>query len=570
MAGLRYSLQVTAINIAGESLAAIGYITVGNIPSPPYGLSLVSVVPSNNLVISWKGPTTSGGLPLLNYVINKNGADLTTTILASATQYTDDITSGGTIGSSFTYKIKAINAAGSSSYSDQLNVQIGILPNPPQNLALISHPSNSSVTLGWSQETAVTSNYPTLGYRIYIQGTTNLLFDCTKSSIVLQTTLQNLITGNTYNLVARSVNTLGESSDSNQLSAVVGLPPGKMLPPTLNASSSTSITIGWVSPTSNGGLPVTGYNVYMDIGQTGTFTLLKQSDPTVMTYIRTSLTTGVKVDWKISAFNTVGEGLLSDISTFIAATVPSTPSAPTILSAYSPNGTSINLEIQWQPPPNGGTSITGYQLYSCRSDAPNFTLIFDGTNRPDITSYVSQGLTIGNSYKFQVQAINSVGISAVSSTLVALAATKPTQPINVYVLSSTSGSVTISWQPPTFSGGLLISSYTIYYSLDALPYNWLTVTGISSALSQYTISTLAIDNAYAFKVTAVNSLGEGPFSATISQYASNVPSGLSTLSITASSRTMNSIGLSWTAPTSTIPVKITFYILDNWIHCIYG
>ncbi len=556
VAGHRYNVQVTAINIAGEGTAATGYTVVGEKPTAPYGLKVVSIVPSATLVISWKVPLSSGGLAITGYTLNKAGTDLSAVIAASATSYTDDITTGGSIGTTITYKIKATNAAGSSDYSDSLSVQIGSLPNVPLSLALASRPSNSSLTLSWAQETTIASNFPTMGYRIYNYDTSALLFDCTQSSIALQATITGLTTGSTYNFVARTVNSLGESANSATLSVVVGLSPAKMSQPTLSASTTSSITIKWVEPSSNGGLSITGYNVYVDSGQTGIFTSYSITDASIRTYTVSSLTTGTKVDFKVSAVDSVSEGTTSDTVTFVAAVVPTAPDAPTLANRYLEDSTYVSLEVQWVAPPTGGSSLTGYKLYASRSDESAYSLAFDGTSRPDITSYVSKGRLIGYTYNYKVSAVNAVGESSNSSALQVVAATKPSQPLNLTVSATASGSITVTWQTPASTGGLLISSYTLYYSSNTSPYTWSSVAGISSATLTNQVASLTADAAYAFKVSASNSVGEGTASAVVTQYASAVPSALTSLSIISGSRTLTSIGLSWSAPTSTIPVLI--------------
>lgn len=562
-AGLRYNVEIKAINIAGESLSAVGYVLAGNKPSPPYGLKAVSINPNVDITISWKVPLSSGGLPITKYTISKNGADLPAVIAPTDTQYKDTITTGGAIGAKISYKIKATNSAGDSDYSDIFIAQIGALPNAPQGLAIQDRPDNTSVILKWTPETSIPSNFATLGYRVYNKDTSTLLFDGTTSAIVLQAKITGLITGSTYNLIVRAVNSLGESPDSNILIVVVGLPPSKMQPPTLEASSTSSVTIRWVEPSSNGGLILSSYKVYVDVGQTGTFNPTTVTDTSLRTFLKDTLTQGVKVDFKISAINPVSEGPISDVSTFIAAVVPNAPAVPTLSNSYLEDSSYASLEIKWVEPPTGGSAIIGYRLYMSRSDESNYVKIFDGMNRPDITSYVSKGRIIGYTYNYKITAINAVGESLYSPILSVIAATKPSQPQNLQATSSKSSAVTLAWESPKSSGGLLITSYTIYYSIDSpSSYSWTSVTGIPSSTLSKEITGLTADTSYAFKVTAINDVGESISSAVITQYASNVPSALSALSIISGSRTLTSIGLSWTVPTTTVSV---FFFTNNLI-----
>lgn len=79
---------------------------------------MTAVVPSTSLTLQWNPPTDNGCLPILSYVIAKNGVDLATVITANQHQLVDNISVGGAIGTSITYKIKAINEAGASLYTE--------------------------------------------------------------------------------------------------------------------------------------------------------------------------------------------------------------------------------------------------------------------------------------------------------------------------------------------------------------------------------------------------------------------------------------------------------------------
>jgi hypothetical protein len=76
------------------------------------------------------------------------------------------------------------------------------------------------------------------------------------------------------------------------------------------------------------------------------------------------------------------------------------------------------------------------------------------------TSYTtSVALTQGRTYTFKVQARNSVGLSAFSTSLAILTATVPGKPTSVS--TSISGSnVLVSWATPD-DGSAAITSYTI-------------------------------------------------------------------------------------------------------------
>ena len=129
ISGKEYEVGVSAQNLAGESNIVSAFIIVGETPSPPLDLKIEEVVPSSNIKISWKQGYFSGGIPLRSYVLNVNGIDQATVIDPSDTQIDFSISTG--LGSSYTFKLKAVNDVDESDYSEPLIVPVGILPNAP-------------------------------------------------------------------------------------------------------------------------------------------------------------------------------------------------------------------------------------------------------------------------------------------------------------------------------------------------------------------------------------------------------------------------------------------------------
>lgn len=115
--GYLYMVRVTAINVVGEGPYVSASVHLGLPPLNPKSPAMISVVPEDELTISWQRPDSDGCLPLTKYVINKDGVDLADIVSPSATAFTDDITTGGAIGTEITYKVKAVNVNGESAYS---------------------------------------------------------------------------------------------------------------------------------------------------------------------------------------------------------------------------------------------------------------------------------------------------------------------------------------------------------------------------------------------------------------------------------------------------------------------
>lgn len=137
--GLNYFVKVSALNTAGEGPTIEQSLWHGAVPSEPLNPVLVAVTPNTEATIGWTRPLTDGCLTIKSYTVNKDGLDHQSLIDPSLTTFTDDIRVDGAIGTLITYKVKAINEAGQSMYSQELKVTVGQVPNAPSNLRVRSY-----------------------------------------------------------------------------------------------------------------------------------------------------------------------------------------------------------------------------------------------------------------------------------------------------------------------------------------------------------------------------------------------------------------------------------------------
>lgn len=151
------------------------------------------------------------------------------------------------------------------------------------------------------------------------------------------------------------------ASDSLEYSA--GIAPSKIEVLAWEASSTTSVTVKWELPEFNGGLPLTHFSVYFDIGQTGTFEEYNEYNTFMRTFTLAGQTTGELVDFRLSASNVNLEGELSNVLTVYIATQPDKPAKPVEESILLLDSEKLAVQIGWAEPANGGAPITGYELW---------------------------------------------------------------------------------------------------------------------------------------------------------------------------------------------------------------
>lgn len=97
------------------------------------------------------------------------------------------------------------------------------------------------------------------------------MYDTGRRALTNQVTISNLITGNQYKLAVTAVNAIGESLPSSWIAIYAGMAPSQITSLQRLSSDTTSVTIKWMSPQSKGGLPLTKFTVYYDVGLTGNY-----------------------------------------------------------------------------------------------------------------------------------------------------------------------------------------------------------------------------------------------------------------------------------------------------------
>lgn len=200
------------------------------------------------------------------------------------------------------------------------------------------------------------------------------------------------------------------------------------------------------------------------------------------------------------------------------AVAGSAPGAPTI-------GTSAvgaaSATVRWTAPAaTGGSPLTGYQVRVL--DGAGQPVAAAQPAAPTETSIVVTGLTVGTPYRFQVAAVNAVGVgaaSALSNPVTPVAAAVPSRPVVGTAASGAAGgeiTATARWTPPTSAGSSPILGYQITALLLSSSAANATVLGVvvgpvTGAGTRSKSMTLT-GGTYRFVVTAINSTGFSPVS----------------------------------------------------------
>jgi hypothetical protein len=180
-----------------------------------------------------------------------------------------------------------------------------------------------------------------------------------------------------------------------------------------------SAVVRWTAPTSNGGMPITGYTVRVTnaVSNAQIGGLRSTTSGTARSLTVTSLVNGTAVRFEVRARNgsVAVNGAYSPKSA--AVTPAKAPGAAVIGRASSGvAGGTVNAVARWSAPAsNGGSAVNGYQVRAQRISSTGTVL---STRFTGVLSSARRSVTMtlpAGKYRFAVRAHNAVGWGAYSA-----------------------------------------------------------------------------------------------------------------------------------------------------------
>jgi len=229
---------------------------------------------------------------------------------------------------------------------------------------LAATPGGAQVSLSWCQpaDGPNSPNSPYYGYNIY-EGTTQggestQVNSSPLSLAVTSYDVTGLTDATTYYFVVDALGKTGSypSTEASATPTASSSAPGA--PTGLAATAGSSqVSLSWTAPQSDGGSPVTSYNVYQGTFQGGeSKTPVTTATGTSVTV--TGLTNGTTYYFTVAAVNATGQGPPSGEASATPETV-SLPGAPTGLTATAGNS---EVTLSWTAPAAAGAPVTGYNI----------------------------------------------------------------------------------------------------------------------------------------------------------------------------------------------------------------
>lgn len=210
----------------------------------------------------------------------------------------------------------------------------------------------------------------------------------------------------------------------------------------------------------NGGSDITEYKVYMDSGSlSDDMEEVLDYDGVSTTYQATSLSSGTKYRFSVTAVNAIGESDHSKEVRFAAASLPNKPA--TLIHGTASTSTQIKLEWADEDSTNVYvTPITGYLVQVYDDEDNEWQTIWNGAGRAEVLTF-TYVVTEGEEYEFRHLAYNQNGASSYSDSLVTFACVLPTGLAAPTWDESTISSITVYWDPPTDNGGCPVEYYDV-------------------------------------------------------------------------------------------------------------
>ncbi|MCX6652065.1 MAG: clostripain-related cysteine peptidase [Methanomassiliicoccales archaeon] len=186
-------------------------------------------------------------------------------------------------------------------------------------------------------------------------------------------------------------------------------PSAPRVPGAINDTS--SITVSWTAPASDGGFQIKNYEVYRGTS-IGSMPFYRTVPGTRLVDI--NISAGQTYYYKVRATSDFGSSVFSSIIQTTSS--GGSGSAPDPVGSISKEEHSDRIVLTWSAPNNHGSPITQYIVYRGSSPSSQTQLVTCGN-----CAYTDTSVTSGQTYYYSVVAVNGIGQSQASASVEAKA-----------------------------------------------------------------------------------------------------------------------------------------------------
>jgi hypothetical protein len=198
----------TGLAIANGVLSSAGDLTLRALFTPPAPTGLTVTRGNASATLSWSAPTVLAQTPITDYTeqySTNNGATWTTFTQAASTATSATIT-GLTNGTSYVFRVAAVNGVGTGDYTAASNaIRPGVASAPT---GLTANPGNTQIALAWTAPSNTGASSIT-GYTVEYTPSGGAAQTVSTGSASTSYTLTGLINGTAYTVRVAAVTAVG-------------------------------------------------------------------------------------------------------------------------------------------------------------------------------------------------------------------------------------------------------------------------------------------------------------------------------------------------------------------------
>lgn len=214
--GTAYSFRVSAVNAAGTGTAS-ATASATPVTTPTAATTVVGTAGDTQVALTWTAPTDNGGSAITDYTVEySSDSGATWTTFADGTSTTASATlTGLTNGTSYTFRVKPINAVGTGTTSTASAAVVPVTtPGVPTSVAATADGTSATVT--WTAPT-VTGGTAITGYKVEQSidtGVTWTTAAADTASTAVTATYSDLTSGASYSFRVSAINAVGTGTAS--------------------------------------------------------------------------------------------------------------------------------------------------------------------------------------------------------------------------------------------------------------------------------------------------------------------------------------------------------------------
>ena len=418
--GTTYYYKVRALNVDGAAGAYSSTVSgAAKAVAPAAPTVTMTYSDSGKPKLTWSA--VSGAASYRVYRSESRGTGYS---LLGTTTSTSYVNTGAAVGKTYYYRVKAVNSAGTSAYSNIVSGRAkAAIPAAPR-VTIGKSSASGKPQLTWA---AVDGAAKYEIYRSTQQSTGYSLLGTTTSTSYVNT---GAAVGTTYYYKVRALNVDGaagaySSTVSGAAKAVAPAAPTVTM--TYSDSGKPKLTWSAVSGAAS-------YRVYRSESRGTGYSLLGTTTST--SYVNTGAAVGKTYYYRVKAVNSAGTSAYSNIVSGTARTPA--PAAPVLKGGTS--SASGKPQLIW-------AAVDGAAKYDVyRSNSADGT--FSKVGSTDKTTYVNTGAVQGVTYFYKIRAVGASGASGFSNTVAIHVAGVVKAPAVVVLsgIKADAAGITVTWK----------------------------------------------------------------------------------------------------------------------------